>query len=430
VSEFVFKLPDLGEGTVEAEVVEWHVKPGDVVREGDVIADLMTDKANVEVPAPVSGRVLRTTGEPGDVVPVGAELIAFETETSVAAPMPEPQPQGAAPEIEAQSQQPQQPQPPSEPQTEPPPPVDVVEPPVEREPSPADQGRVVTSPAIRKRAKEAGVDLSSVTGSGPRGRILSRDLDAYLASGTERPAPAVGRAAATGAAYQDVKVIGVRRVIAEHLAQSNREIPHFSYVEEIDVTELEALRRHLNKVHGSSLSVLPFIATALLRALPEFPQCNAHHIAQDGVVRRYSAVHLGIATQTADGLKVPVVRDAQLKSLWQLAQAIAAAAEAARSGTARAADLSGSTITLTSLGKLGGIVSTPIVNYPEVAIVGVNKAVERPSVVNGQIQIRRLMNLSSSFDHRFVDGFDAASLIQAVKRRLEVPATLFIGDPA
>jgi 2-oxoisovalerate dehydrogenase E2 component (dihydrolipoyl transacylase) len=296
-------------------------------------------------------------------------------------------------------------------------------------------GRVKASPATRRRAREAGVDLRGVAGSGPGGRITRQDFDETLATRARAPTP--GAAAAVAASglraprtgTDEVKVIGVRRVIAQRLQEVKRNVPHFAYVEEVDVTELESLRAHMNErrpAGAGSLSYLPFIGLALARVLEDFPQCNAHYDAERNVLVRHRGVHLGIATQTPDGLKVPVVRHVEAQGLWPLAAEIRRVAEAARNGKAAREELSGSTVTLTSLGKLGGIVSTPILNAPEVAIVGVNKAIERPVVLGGAIAIRRIMNLSSSFDHRFVDGYDAAAMIQALKERLEHPATIFI----
>ena len=425
MSRYVFKLPDLGEGTVEAEIVGWRVKPGDTVAEDDVVVEVMTEKAAVEVPAPVSGRVVSTRGEPGDRVPVGAELIVFETEAhaaqagaaaqSVPATAEAPASargngHGASAALQAH--------------------VAVA----------AARGRVATSPAIRRRAHEAGIDLKQVAGSGPSGRIVSKDLDAFVARSAQgqpvplRPAPRAVPAAkapprAVGAT-EEIKVIGLRRLIAQRMTEAKRNIPHFAYVEELDITELEGLRRHLNSKlerGAPGLTYLPFLALALVRVLKDFPQCNAHYDAERGVIVRHAAVHLGVATQTPDGLKVPVVHDAQNRSLWDLAAQMRRVSEAARTNKATREELSGSTITITSLGKLGGIASTPIINAPEVAIIGVNRAVERPAVFEGAIAIRRTMNLSSSFDHRFVDGYDAAAMIQALKECLEHPATIFIG---
>ena len=288
-------------------------------------------------------------------------------------------------------------------------------------------GKVITSPAIRRRAKEAGIDLTTVPGSGAGGRILRKDFDRFVkaARGGRAPAPVARRRAKT----EEVKVIGLRRIIAERMAEANREVPHFAYVEEIDVTELETLRQHLNERNADPagrLTLLPFLGMALMRALRDFPQCNTTYDKARNVLVRHGAVHLGVATQTPDGLKVPVVRDADSRSLKDLAQEIRRVSEAARNNTATRDELGGSTITITSLGRLGGIVSTPVINLPEVAIIGVNKAVERPVVVNGEVTVRLMMNLSSSFDHRFVDGYDAAALIQQVKDLLEHPAAIFI----
>ena len=467
MSEYVFKLPDLGEGTVEAEIIEWHVKVGDEVREGDVIVDVMTDKANVEVPAPVDGKVLRTSGEPGDIVAVGSELIALEargkaaraagrarqpapseepaaapSEASAEMPGSEPEPEAAAPTSSAPDTADDADRSGPEPAGPAPAHAESAAP-LDGAPGPADTGadeaaeerilrdKVITSPAIRRRAKEAGVDLRRVPGSGPRGRILRRDLEAALSGGTSAGAarPDARPRTASGEEFEEQKVIGVRRVIAERMSQSKREIPHFAYVEEVDVTELERLRRHLTEIHERRLTVLPFIATALIRALVEFPQCNARYDAERGMLQTFRPVHLGIATQTADGLKVPVVRDAQALDLWRLADEIARVAEAARDGKAGREALSGSTITITSLGRMGGIVTTPVINYPEVGIIGVNKVVDRPVVADGAVTVRTMMNLSSSFDHRFVDGFDAAAMIQRMKALLEHPATLFMTPP-
>jgi 2-oxoisovalerate dehydrogenase E2 component (dihydrolipoyl transacylase) len=443
MSRYVFKLPDLGEGTVEAEIVAWRVKPGDTVAEDDVLVEVMTEKAAVEVPAPVSGRVISTTGKPGDMVPVGAELIVLETEARVAsAPAVAAMPVGAGaagPQALAAAPQPSA--------------VPAAAHPgaagngagaahAAGEPRGAARtsGRVATSPAIRRRAHEAGIDLRQVAGSGPSGRITPTDLDAYLARSSAgqpvplrpapRPVPPLRPIARpTAGATEEIRVIGLRRVIAQRLSEAKRNIPHFAYVEELDITELEALRRHLNGglAPGTpALTYLPFLALALVRVLRQFPQCNAHYDAERGVIVRHSAVHLGVATQTPDGLKVPVVRDAQARTLWELAAEMRRVADAARTNKATREELGGSTITITSLGKLGGIASTPIINAPEVAIIGVNRALERPVVYAGTIAIRRIMNLSSSFDHRFVDGYDAAAMIQALKECLEHPATIFI----
>jgi len=421
VSNYVFKLPDLGEGTVEAEIVSWRVKPGDTVAEDDVLVEVMTEKAAVEVPAPVGGRVISTTGAPGEMVPVGAALIVIDTAgAGAAAPAPSPSaPAAGAPSAVASIPSARSSNGAAAPAT-----------PVAR------SGRVATSPAVRRRAHEAGIDLQQVAGSGPNGRIVAKDLEAHVAQRGVQPTPlraapkavAAARAAMAGAT-EEVKVIGLRRVIAQRLSEAKRTIPHFAYVEELDITELDSLRRHLNQrlpAGAGTLTYLPFLARALVRVLKEFPQCNAHYDAERGVIVRHRAVHLGVATQTPDGLKVPVVHDAQELGLWQLAAEMRRVSEAARSNKAKREELTGSTITITSLGKLGGIASTPIINAPEVAIIGVNRAVQRPLVIDGAIAVRLTMNLSSSFDHRFVDGYDAAAMIQALKECLEHPATIFI----
>jgi len=423
VSNYVFKLPDLGEGTVEAEIVNWRVKPGDTIAEDEVIVEVMTEKAAVELPAPVGGRVLSITGTPGDMVPVGADLIVIETGTPATTAAGAPAPAAAPAAAPASA-------PPARRAG-----ANGAEAPAQAPAASARAGRVATSPAIRRRAHEAGIDLQQVTGSGPNGRIVPKDLEAFVARRSQptplRPAPkAVPSARASAAATEEIKVIGLRRLIAQRMSEAKRNIPHFAYVEELDITELESLRRHLNRKPADgapSLTYLPFLALALIRVLREFPQCNAHYDAERGVIVRHAAVHLGVATQTAEGLKVPVVHNAQELGLWELAAQMRRVAEAARTNKAKREELSGSTITITSLGKLGGIASTPIINAPEVAIIGVNRAVERPLVLEGAIAIRLTMNLSSSFDHRFVDGYDAAAMIQALKEHLEHPATIFIG---
>jgi 2-oxoisovalerate dehydrogenase E2 component (dihydrolipoyl transacylase) len=412
MSQFTFKMPDLGEGTVDAEIVAWHTKPGDVVAEDQLIVEVMTDKAAVEVPAPVSGRVVSVTGAPGDKVAVGSPLIVFELSDDAAAAAPAP---AATPAVPAATSAP-----PTTVSAAAPTVAQTVAPVAPRATPPAAaKGRVMTSPANRRLAREAGIDLATVTGSGPGGRILRADLQ----TGTARETPA------DSADTTEIKVIGLRRLIAERMSEAKRTIPHFAYVEEVDVTELESLREHLNHSRpkdAGSLSYLPLVVMALTRVLESFPQCNVLYDAARGVLVRHRAMHVGIATQTPDGLKVPVVRNAQSLGLWEMAGEIRRLAERARSNKATREELVGSTITVTSLGKLGGIASTPIINAPEVAIIGLNKAVERPVVAQGAVVVRRIMNLSSSFDHRFVDGYDAAAMIQALKQRLEHPATIFI----
>jgi 2-oxoisovalerate dehydrogenase E2 component (dihydrolipoyl transacylase) len=415
MSQFVFKMPDLGEGTVDAEIVAWHLKPGDTIAEDQVMVEVMTDKAAVEVPAPVSGRVVSINGSPGDKIAVGSPLVVFEIESDKAGAAPA----SAAPASAAAAAPLATPLPaaPSAPESAPAPAPAA---------APVRNGRVMASPADRRRAREAGIDLASVHGSGPGGRIVRGDLDLAILKPAVTAPPADANA---GAATSEIKVIGLRRMIAERMSEAKRNIPHFAYVEEVDVTELEALRVHLNASRGkeaASMSLLPFVVAALTRVLQSFPQCNVLYDAARGVLVRHRAAHVGIATQPPDGLKVPVVRNAQALDVWQIAAEIRRLAERARSNKATREELTGSTITVTSLGKLGGIASTPIINAPEVAILGLNKAVERPVVHQGAIAVRRIMNVSSSFDHRFVDGYDAAAMIQALKELLEHPALIFI----
>ncbi len=414
MSEHIFKLPDLGEGMVESEIGEWFIKVGDLVEEETVVGTMMTDKAAVELSSPVTGTVVKLGGEPGDMVAVGAALVVFETDGDAAASAAADD--AVAPEKEVASAEPEA--------------AEESAPATPAEAAPADDspsGRVITSPAIRRRAKEAGINLSLVPGSGPNGRILRKDFEAYVKSRATGVALDPAKQPATG--VKEIKVIGLRRIIAERMSAAKREIPHFTYVEEVDITELEALRKHMNSKQSDPqqrLTLLPFLGLALVKALREFPQCNATYDKDRNVILQHDAVHLGVATQTPDGLKVPVVKHAEIRGVEDLATEIRRVAEAARDNTAKKNELSGSTITITSLGKLGGIASTPVINSPEVGIIGVNRAVERPMVVNGQIAVRLMMNLSSSFDHRFVDGYDAAAMIQRIREMLEHPATIFI----
>lgn len=410
MSEYIFKLPDLGEGTVEAEIAEWMVKAGDVVNEEDPICSMLTDKAAVELTAPVSGKVVSVAGEEGDMVSVGAALIVFATEGD----LPVEEEIAASAEVEKV---------PAEVESV----VEAEAPVAAAETSPGG-AKVITSPSIRNRARDAGIDLNQVRGSGPRGRILKADFETFLAT-RETGGPAQVATAQPLSGTTEIKVVGLRRMIAQRLTQSSQEIPHFAYVEEIDVTSLESLRQHLNSkktAEQPKLTPLAFIGLALARVLKDFPQCNAHYDKERNVLIRHQGIHLGIATQTSDGLKVPVVRHCEARTVEDLAGEIRRVSTAARDKTATREDLTGSTITVTSLGRIGGIVTTPVINQPEVAIIGVNKATERPVVINGQVVVRTIMNLSSCFDHRFVDGFDAAEMIQALKDLLEHPATIFM----
>lgn len=419
----VIKMPDIGEGIAEVELSQWHVKVGDMVVEDQVLADVMTDKAMVDIPSPVNGKVIALGGQPGEVMAVGSVLISIEVEgagnvkesTAPAAVVKEAP--VAAPNVEAVVE--------SAPAAAAPRPAAACQGPmVARE---ADE-RPLASPAVRKHALDLGIQLRLVRGSGPAGRILHEDLEAYLAQGQSNASTATA-AYAQRNDEQQIPVIGMRRKIAQRMQDATQRAAHFSYVEEIDVTAVEELRAHLNEKHGATrgkLTLLPFLVRALVVALRDFPQINARYDDEAQVITRLGAVHVGVATQADIGLMVPVVRHAEARSLWDNAAEISRLATAARTGKASRDELSGSTITLTSLGALGGIVSTPVLNLPEVAIVGVNKIVERPMVVKGQVVIRKMMNLSSSFDHRVVDGMDAAQFIQAVRGLLEQPATLFV----
>ncbi|WP_405125628.1 dihydrolipoamide acetyltransferase family protein [Pseudomonas marginalis] len=413
----VIKMPDIGEGIAEVELSQWHVKVGDMVVEDQVLADVMTDKAMVDIPSPVHGKVIALGGEPGEVMAVGSILISIEVEGAgnakevpVAA-----EPVKAAAVVEAK---------PAPVVESKPAPVAAAQAPVARD---ADE-RPLASPAVRKHALDAGIQLRLVQGSGPAGRILHEDLDAYLQQGASKASMAANPYAERNDEEQ-IPVIGMRRKIAQRMQDATRRAAHFSYVEEIDVTALDELRVHLNDKHGATrgkLTLLPFIVRAMVVALRDFPQINARYDDEAQVITRLGAVHVGVATQSDVGLMVPVVRHAEARSLWGNAEEITRLATAARNGKASRDELSGSSITLTSLGALGGIVSTPVLNLPEVAIVGVNRIVERPMVIKGQIVIRKMMNLSSSFDHRVVDGMDAAQFIQAIRGLLEQPASLFL----
>lgn len=419
----VIKMPDIGEGIAEVELSQWHVKVGDLVVEDQVLADVMTDKAMVDIPSPVHGKVIALGGQPGEVMAVGSVLISIEVEGAgnlkeSAAPAPVAVKEPAAPKVEAVVE--------TKPAAAAPRSAAVCQGPmVARE---ANE-RPLASPAVRKHALDLGIQLRLVRGSGPAGRVLHEDLDAYLAQGQSNAQAPVAAAYAQRNDEEQIQVIGMRRKIAQRMQDATQRAAHFSYVEEIDVTAIEELRAHLNEKHGASrgkLTLLPFLVRALVVALRDFPQMNARYDDEAQVITRHGAVHVGVATQSDVGLMVPVVRHAEARSLWDSAAEISRLANAARNGKASRDELSGSSITLTSLGALGGIVSTPVLNLPEVAIVGVNKIVERPMVVKGQVVIRKMMNLSSSFDHRVVDGMDAALFIQAIRGLLEQPATLFV----
>ncbi|MBN9464735.1 2-oxo acid dehydrogenase subunit E2 [Brevundimonas sp.] len=427
---YVFKLPDVGEGTAEAELVGWHVKVGDAVEEDQILADVMTDKATVEITSPVAGTVVALYGEAGKAVPVGGPLVAFDVEgrgnvsTPVSTPKPAPKPaENSTTNSGVTSNTARG--------------ISKTSTTLPSNPVPALTGRAagerpLASPALRNRARDLGVDLTFVPGSGPAGRITHEDLDAFIARGGSQPASAPTGGGSTYARAEgttEVRIIGLRRKIAEKMAESVRRIPHITYVEEIDMTAVEELRAHLNATKSKDqpkLNVLPFIARAIVVALRDQPQINATYDDEAGVLTQHAPVHLGIAAQTPNGLMVPVVRHAEARDPYDTALEIARVSGAAKDGTAKREELSGSTITITSLGTLGGVVHTPIINHPEVAIVGPNKIAERVVVKDGQMVVRKMMNLSSSFDHRIVDGHDAAVFVQRIKGLLENPATLWM----
>ena len=413
---FAFKLPDIGEGVVEGEVVEWMVSVGDSVKEDDPILSVMTDKATVEIPSPTDGVVKSLVGKPGTVLAVGQVCIEFETDG-------EGTPTEEAPEpVEEEVEEPA------------PEPVEEVEE-VVSEPTPASTpvvvaapgARPLASPAVRQRARESGIDLATLSGSGPAGRITHADLDSWKAAGSPVAAAGPSRSAQTGTT--EVPVIGLRRKISESMTASYTTIPHFSYFEEVDITHLDELRVHLNSTRSEGqpkLTYLPFIMQALVKALGENPVCNALFDDEKNVVTRHDAIHLGIATQTDRGLYVPVVKHVEAQDIWQSASEMKRVSQAARDGTAGLDELAGSTFTITSLGRMGGLGATPIINKPEVGILGVHNAVDTPVVRNGQIVIRKMLRLSSSWDHRVVDGWDGAMLVQRLKTLLENPATIFM----
>lgn len=436
---YVIRVPDIGEGIAEVELVAWHVALGESVKEDQPVADVMTDKASVEIPCHVHGKVIALGAAVGQMISVGAELIRLEVEgegnlkedvapaasaaqaTQIAATPAEKSKQSdtkaseniAIPAVQAPKQA-------SAPVARPAARAPVAQARKEGE-------RPLASPSVRRRALDMGVDLRLVHGSGPAGQISHADLEAFAAG--QGPVLGGNPQYVERHGEEVIPVIGLRRKIAQKMQEAKRRIPHFSYVEEVDVTELEQLRQQLNKIHGATrgkLTLLPFLARAMVLALRQFPQINARYDDDAGVVTRYEAVHLGIAAQTDGGLMVPVLRHAESLDLWASAAGIARVAEGAKTGKLGREELTGSTITLTSLGALGGIVSTPVINHPEVAIVGVNRMVERPMLRNGQVVARQLMNLSSSFDHRVVDGMDAAQFIQAIRALLETPALLFV----
>lgn len=429
MSNRVFKLPDIGEGVVEGEVVSWHVSLGDNVSEDDPIVDIMTDKATVTIPSPYDGPIAVMHGEVGDMIAVGSALVEFGESDSVEPPAEssieksppkedktkkvvveaKPEPIATVPKIEV------------------PAPLPSVSKPIVTDSG--SGGKALASPAVRRRAREAGVELSAVHGSGPAGRIRHADLDAYIAAGgmVQGAAPVAYTTRRTD--VEEIKMVGLRRKIAEQMTISKRHIPHFSYFEEIDVTELEELRQLLNSSRDENqpkLTYLPFIMLALAKLMPNHPECNGHYDEANGIFRQYGALNIGIATQTDRGLFVPVVKHAEAMDVWQVAAEMQRVSGAAKNGTSSLDDLTGSTFTITSLGRDGGLGATPIINHPEVSILGIHKAREMPVVHKGDVVIRRIMNVSSSFDHRIVDGANGAALVQSLKRMLEYPALIFM----
>lgn len=424
---YEFKLPDIGEGTAEAECVAWHVAPGDAVEEDQPLLDVMTDKATVEVTSPVAGVVIERSGQAGDMLQVGSTILRLRLDGAA---------DGAA-EI-----------PPAEVSAPPPSAASAAPAAANARPTPAAQApseslsiRVLTTPAVRQRARELGIDLAEVVATGPQGRVRRSDLEAYLEghrqparpSAPASPADRENGVSAEGDEVDEIPIIGLRRKIAERMQDTKRRVPHFSYIEEIDVTQLERLRSELNADAGEDrpkLTLLPFLIQALAKAIAEFPQMNARYDDDAGIVRRHRGLHVGIATQTPAGLVVPVIRHAERRDMWENALELARLSQAARAGKASSAELGGSTITITSLGALGGLATTPVINSPEVAIIGVNKMVDRPVVRDGRIEVARMMNLSASFDHRVIDGWDAALFVQRIRALIEAPARLFVGPMA
>ncbi|MBB3133053.1 2-oxoisovalerate dehydrogenase E2 component (dihydrolipoyl transacylase) [Rhizobium pisi] len=414
MGEFIIKMPDVGEGVAEAELVEWHVKTGDPVREDMVIAAVMTDKATVEIPSPVNGTVIWLAGEVGDRIAVKAPLVRIETAGDV----------GEAPPVQI-SQTPIA----ETAKTEIAKPAPAAPAPVAPAPAAAPAEKPLAAPSVRLFARESGVDLRQLQGSGPAGRILREDVEQFLAQGSGTAPAAVKNGFARKTATEEIKLTGLRRRIAEKMVLSTSRIPHITYVEEVDMTALEELRATMNgdrRAGHPKLTVLPFLMRALVKAISEQPEVNATFDDDAGIITRHSAVHIGIATQTPAGLTVPVVRHAEARGIWDCAAEMSRLAEAARSGTATRDELSGSTITISSLGALGGIASTPVINHPEVAIIGVNKIATRPVWDGAQFVPRKIMNLSSSFDHRIIDGWDAATFVQRIRTLLETPALIFI----
>lgn len=434
MGEHIIKLPDVGEGVAEAELVEWHVKVGDLVREDTVLAAVMTDKATVEIPSPVDGEILWLGAEIGDTVAIGSPIVRLKVagegnvssvtaekpvEAEAPAKLTTPKPEAA---VSTPTVTPKAAEAPAKPA-----PTSAAKSTAQASGAPRPEGeKPLASPAVRLRAKEAGIDLRQVAGSGPAGRISHEDIEAFLKRG---PQMAAVSGLARNDAVEDIKIIGLRRKIAEKMSLSKSRIPHITYVEEIDVTALEDLRAALNKEKRADrpkLTLLPFLMRAMVKAIAAQPNLNALFDDEAGIVHQHGGVHIGIAAQTPSGLVVPVVKHAEARDIWDCGAEVNRLAEAAKSGTATRDELSGSTITITSLGAMGGVATTPVINHPEVAIIGVNKMMVRPVWDGTQFIPRKMMNLSSSFDHRVIDGWDAAVFIQRIKTLLETPALIFV----
>jgi 2-oxoisovalerate dehydrogenase E2 component (dihydrolipoyl transacylase) len=428
MAKFEFKLPDIGEGIAEAEIVAWHVKVGDEVAEDQQLADMMTDKATVEMESPVAGKVVQLAGEVGDMVPIGSVLAVIETsaavaedrstETAAESKSERPLGDGAVQPTKAQEEEM---------------PVTAVEPaPAKPAPAPAPQPRpepevaagaahVLASPAVRARARDLGIDLGQVKARDSR--IRHSDLDSYI---LHQGGSVSARGAGSSRPDETIKIVGLRRKIAENMAEANRRIPHFTLVEEFDVTALEETRAMMNRDRGDNpkLTLLPFLVTAMCRALADYPMLNASFDDEAMTVTRHGSVDMGIATQTQNGLMVPVIRGAQGLTVWQLASEIGRLSDAARNNKASREELTGPSITISSLGPMGGITSTPVINPPQVAIIAVNKIEEKLVPIDGEIEIRKRMNLSLSCDHRVVDGWDAANFLADMKPLIENPLRL------
>ena len=416
MGERIVKLPDVGEGIAEAELVEWHVKVGDIVREDAPLGAVMTDKATVEIPSPVEGEVVWLAGQIGEVLAIGSDFVRLKVSGEQSAetkpPMPQAVRSSALPNEDASRAT-------LAPTVEPPPP---------RPAAAVDTNKPLASPAVRLRAREAGVELRRVRGSGPAGRITHDDLDAYLA---RAGGDATAKRYEVKTAVEDIKIVGLRRRIAEKMSMASSRIPHIGYIEEVDVNDLEDLRAKLNaqkRPEQTKLTLLPFLMRAMVKAIAEQPHLNALFDDENGIVQRHAGVHIGIATQTETGLVVPVVRHVEARDIWDCAAELIRLADAARAGAVSREELTGSTITITSLGAMGGLATTPIINHPEVAIIGVNKIAIRPHWDGAAFVPRKMMNLSSSFDHRVIDGWDAAQFVQRIKALIETPALIFIDD--